>query len=97
MRWLGSEFGGTVKILHIIKQTNDTYAWQTARRQQKKKGNRVMVLLLHDAVFGPMRDDMEIFSCRDDVVARGVKTNGSLVGYEEIVKMLLEADTTVCW
>jgi sulfur relay protein TusB/DsrH len=89
--------GGVVKILHIIKKTNDTFAWQTAARQQQKKGNRISILLIHDAVFNPIQDDMEVFACRDDVVARGVETKASLVSYEEIVRMLLDADSVVSW
>ncbi len=86
-----------MKILHIIKKTNDWYAWQTVLRQQKKKANLVTIILLHDAVFTPIHDDLEVFACRDDVVARGVKTKASLVGYEEIVRMLMEVDSVVCW
>jgi sulfur transfer complex TusBCD TusB component (DsrH family) len=86
-----------VKILHIIKKTNDTYAWQAASRQRRKEGNRVIILLLQDAVFSPIQDDMEVFACQDDVTARGVMTKASLVGYEEIVGMLLDADSVVCW
>ena len=86
-----------MKILHIIKKINDTYAWQTASRQQRKEENRVTILLLHDAVFDSVRDDVEVFACRDDALARGVNTKASLLGYEEIVRMLLDADSVVCW
>ncbi|MEE9610517.1 MAG: hypothetical protein V3W19_04655 [Desulfatiglandales bacterium] len=86
-----------MKILHIIKKIDDTYAWQTAARQQRKERNRVIILLIHDAVFNPVQDDMEVFACQDDVMARGVETRASLVGYEEIVKMLLDADSVACW
>ncbi len=86
-----------MNILHIIKNTNDSYAWKTASRQRRKKGNQVTILLLHDAVFSPVQNDIEVFACQDDVVARGVKTKASLVDYEEIVKMLLNADSIVCW
>lgn len=86
-----------MKILHIIKKTNDWYAWQTVLRQQRKEANLVTILLLHDAVFTPIHDDLKVFACRDDVVARGVKTKASLTGYEEIVRMLMEADSVVCW
>ena len=89
--------GEEVKVLHIIKKINDTYAWQTASRQQSEKGNRIIILLFHDAVFGPVQDDMEVFACRDDVIARGAETKASLVDYEEIVRMLLDADSVVCW
>jgi len=87
-----------MKVLHIIKKTNDTYAWESALRQREKKDDQVLVLLLHDAVLasGPVDAD-GVFACRDDVAARGVKTKAQLVGYEEIVKMLLEADSVVCW
>ena len=86
-----------VKILHIIKKINDTYAWQTASRQRRNEGNRVIILLLQDGVFNPIQGDMEVFACQDDVAARGVRTKASLVGYEEIVGMLLDADSVVCW
>lgn len=86
-----------MKILHIIKKTNDWYAWQTVLRQQRKKANLVTILLLHDAVFTPIHDDLEVFACRDDVTLRGVKTKASLTGYEEIVRLLMEADSVVCW
>lgn len=93
----GPGFGGEVKILHIIKNIDDTYAWQTAVRQQKKGGNQVIILLIHDAVFNTVQDDTEVFACQDDVMARGVETKASLVDYEEIVKMLLDADSVVSW
>ncbi len=86
-----------MKILHIIKKTNDWYAWQAAIGQQRKKANLITILLLQDAVFTPIHDDLEVFACRDDVASRGVKTKASLVGYEEIVRMLMEVDSVVCW
>ena len=89
--------GGEVKILHIIKKPDDSSAWQTAIRQRDKKGNQVRVLLIQDAVFNPIRDDVEVFACQDDVIVRGVKTEASLVGYRDIVKMLQDADSIVCW
>ena len=87
-----------MKVLHIIKKTNDTYAWEAASRQRGKKDGQVFVLLLHDAVLAQSPGDADgVFACRDDVAARGVQTQAPLVGYEEIVKMLLEADSVVCW
>ncbi len=86
-----------MKILHIIKKIDDTYAWQTAAQQQKKEENQVIILLIHDAVFNTVQDDTEVFACQDDVMARGVETKASLVDYEEIVKMLLDADSVVSW
>lgn len=90
-------FGEELMILHIIKKMNDTYAWHTASRQNSDKDNRVIILLLHDAVYGPINGDMEVFACQDDVEARGVKIETSLAGYEEIVNLLLDADSVICW
>lgn len=87
-----------MKILHVIRKTNDSYAWGTVSRHRERAENQVVVLLLHDAVFtAPAEENDTILACRDDVVARGVKTRVVLIGYEEIVKMLLEADSVVCW
>ena len=86
-----------MRILHVIKQTDDPLAWQTVRQQLNNKENCVTVLLLHDAVFCAIQDGGEIYACQDDVFARGVQTSASLVDYTEIVEMLLEADSVVSW
>ena len=86
-----------MKILHVMRNTGDAFAWQTIGRQIEKKENRVSVLLLHDAVFSAIQKGGEVYACRDDVESRGVNTSASLVGYPEIVTMLLETDSVVCW
>ena len=86
-----------MRTLHIIKETNDRYAWQTALKQQKKNPDRITILLLQDAVFTPIEGDFEVFACREDVVSRGVKTAATRTDYEEIVRMLMDADSVVCW
>lgn len=87
-----------MKALHIIKNTDDVYAWAAVSRQRETGHGHVSVLLLHDAVFTPVPEGLDgVFACRDDAAARGVRTQALLVGYEEIVKMLLEADSVVCW
>ncbi len=87
-----------MKILHIIKKTNDNYAWETACRQRERSGEQVAVLLLHDAVFTSLPEEGSwVLACKDDVTARGIKTVATLVGYENIVEMILDADSVVCW
>jgi sulfur relay protein TusB/DsrH len=85
------------KILHVIKNTNDRYAYETCLRQNEEKGAAISVLLLHDAVFTPPEGVESLYACRDDAEARGTKNAGRLVTYEEIVEMLLRADTVICW
>lgn len=87
-----------MKTLHIIKKTEDAMAWDTVLRQREKAADTVAVLLLHDAVFTPCPGEgAGIFACRDDVAARGVKTSAALVGYEEVVRLIFDADSVVCW
>ncbi len=86
-----------MKILHVIRKTNDAYAFETVRRQRQTPENEVAVLLMQDAVLTPPEETAGLFVCREDAAARGVKSRGELVGYDEIVNMLLEYDTMVSW
>ena len=86
-----------MKILHIINKLNDVYAWQAVYRQKRKEENTIEVLLLHDAVYSQVQEEVEVMASKDDVLARGVETQKHLVDYEEIVKMVLASDTVVCW
>jgi len=86
-----------VKILHVIKTLDDRYAYEMASRQREEEGHSVGILLLQDAVLTPPVDASGLFACREDVEARGGPCPGRAVGYEEIVRMLLEYDTVICW
>jgi len=84
------------KILHVLKSSEDSYACGAARGQQEQ-GADVSVLLLHDAVLTPPEGIPKVYACRDDVEARGSIFNGQSVNYDEIVSLLLEADSVICW
>ncbi len=86
-----------MKILHVIRKTNDVYAFDMVQRQRQAAENEVAVLLLQDAVLTPPADEAGLFVCRDDATARGVKPRGEMVGYDDIVRMLLEYDSVVSW
>ncbi|MDX1763077.1 MAG: DsrH/TusB family sulfur metabolism protein [bacterium] len=86
-----------MSILHIIKRPNDRFAYEMVLNQQECQGRAVAVLLLHDAVYTPPQGNMEVWACRDDVEARGIESAAKLIGYDEIVKLLLKAESTVCW
>jgi len=84
------------KILHVLKTGRDPYALEILR-QQAKDGAEVSVLLLHDAVRIPMEGIEKVYTCRDDVEARGGITRGKIVDYDAIVPLLLDAETVICW
>ncbi len=86
-----------MKILHVIRKTNDHYAFDVIQRQRQAGENEVAVLLLQDAVLTPPDDEAGLFVCGDDAAARGVAPRGERVGYDDIVKMLLEYDSVVSW
>lgn len=81
-----------MKILHIIRNPNDTTPLGIAKAQSKD--NEVAVLLLHDAVYA--NPDMTTYACAKDAEARGV-TRHELVEYDRIVRMLFEYDKVVSW
>ena len=81
-----------MKILHIIRNPNDTTPIEIAKAQSKK--NDVALLLLHDAVY--LDTGLKAYACTDDAEARGVMVY-ERVGYDSIVRMLFEYDRVVSW
>lgn len=81
-----------MKILHIIRNPNDTTPFEIAKSQGN--GNEVAVLLLHDAVYA--KPDLTTFAASCDAKARGV-TAHECVDYDRIVQMLFEYDKVVSW
>ncbi|MBI5183019.1 MAG: hypothetical protein HY999_01460 [Nitrospinae bacterium] len=87
-----------MKILHVVKKENDSYAIDIARRQLAS-GKEVILVLLHDAVLSTIPlDGLKVFACHDDVKARGgSKLNIETIDYQGIVKLIFEADNITSW
>jgi hypothetical protein len=81
-----------MKILHIIRNPNETTPLEIAKEQSKD--NDVTILLLHDAVYA--KPGLPACACAKDAEARGV-TGHECVGYDRIVEMLFEYDKVVSW
>ncbi len=81
-----------MKILHIIRNPNDTTPIEIAKAQSAE--HDVALLLLHDAVY--MKTALKAWACAKDAEARGV-TEHECVGYERIVEMVFEYDKVVSW
>ncbi len=81
-----------MKILHIIRNPNDTTPIDIAKAQSRD--NEVAVLLMHDAVYA--NPGLKVYACADDAQARGV-TGHECVGYDRIVQMLFEYDRVISW
>lgn len=81
-----------MKILHIIRNPNDSTPIEIARAQSKE--HEVAILLLHDAVYA--KPHLTSYACAKDAEARGV-TGHERVDYGRIVKMLFEYDKVVSW
>jgi len=81
-----------MKILHIIRNPNDTTPLEIARSQIKE--HEVVVLLLHDAVYA--NPDLQVYACTEDALARGV-TKHECVDFKRIAQMLFEYDKVVSW
>ena len=85
-----------MKILHVIKEHNDSRPIEMAELQ-REQGNEVALLMIHDAVLTIPHTDLETFACRDDVIARGTKTDVQLVDYEAIIRLVFAHDSVTCW
>ncbi len=81
-----------MKILHIIRNPNETIPFEIAKAQSRD--NEVAILLLHDAVYA--KPDLTAFACAKDAEAREV-TGHECVDYDRIVEMLFEYDKVVSW
>ncbi len=86
-----------MKILHIVKKPNDHFAYEMIKKQANNIEQEVSILLMNDAVYTPPEKDTNLFSCQDDVSARGIECPGTPVSYEEIVNLLLENDSVTSW
>ncbi len=81
-----------MKILHIIRNPNDTTPMEIAKSQSKE--HEVSILLIHDAVYAS--PGLRSYACAKDAEARGVMAH-ERVGYDRIVEMLFEYDKVVSW
>lgn len=81
-----------MRILHIIRNPNDTTPIEIAKAQGAE--HDVALLLLHDAVY--LKPGLKAYACADDAEARGI-TSHERIGYDRIVKLLFEFDRVVSW
>ncbi len=84
-----------MKILHIMREINDTRALETARAQAAE--NEVTVVLLQDAVLGQVSWEGEVYACREDVEARGGGQGAQQVEYRELIRMIFGHDRVIMW
>jgi sulfur relay protein TusB/DsrH len=88
-----------MRILHILRENRDKWPFELAEAQQKL-GYDVAVLLIHDAVLARQQSGIKVYSCLDDVVARGVKMTSEgaeVVDYDAIVRLCFEYDSVSIW
>ena len=90
-------FDAAVKILHVVRNLEDQRAMSTVQAHVAA-GNDVTVLLMHDAVLDCVRPQgCKVLACRDDVQARGGRTNVETLGYQEMVGLVFESDRLITW
>lgn len=85
-----------MQILHIIRNLNDGLPLNMLHLQQED-GNKVAVLLVHDAVLRSPELNVPVYVCEDDVKARGAITTSPSLSYDEIVDMIFAYDSVTVW
>ncbi|MBW6470253.1 MAG: DsrH/TusB family sulfur metabolism protein [Methanosarcinaceae archaeon] len=84
------------KILHIIKDMNDTIPIDIAKKQADE--NEIGLLYIHDAVLGDLSPDFaKVYVLDADVQARGLNLEAETVDYNGMVHLLFEYDKVVSW
>ena len=85
-----------MKVLHLIRSSDDALACGIIDEIPDNVDLEQTVLLIHDGVYLNPKD-VRTFACADDVRARGIETKAPLVGYDEIVDMIIEHDRVITW
>ncbi|MEK7822054.1 MAG: DsrH/TusB family sulfur metabolism protein [Planctomycetota bacterium] len=88
-----------MKILHIIRDKGHELALSTALAQSTDISQKVTLLLIHDAVLtrAETLKGLETFALKDDVEARGVKSEYPLLDYKGMLGLVFESDRVVTW
>ena len=88
-----------MKILHIIRDKGHELALSTALAQSTDISQKVTLLLIHDAVLtrAETLKGLETFALKDDVEARGVKSEYPLLDYKGMLGLVFESDRVITW
>ncbi len=84
-----------MKILHVIREIDDKRAFETARAHSAE--HQVTLVLLQDAVLSRFPWQGEVYACREDVEARGLKIEAREVEYRELIGMIFGHDRVIMW
>lgn len=86
-----------VEILHVIKEHGDTIAFEVIKVHGKTRD--VAVLLMHDGVLDHdlVVPGITVYAARDDIEARGIKTDIVLLDYGDIVDRIFDSNRVICW
>ena len=85
-----------MKVLHAIRSNDDRVAREIIAEIGRLDDTEQTLLLIQDGVY-LRQEGLHSFACADDVAARGVETDASLVGCDRIVEMIFESDKLVTW
>lgn len=85
-----------MKFLHLVRSLEEERAY-SLMRQQQERGDEITLVLLGDAVLKKVPLQGKILSCKADVAARGGKTTYPTIDYDEIVRLIFQADRVISW
>lgn len=85
-----------MRILHIVREVEDSRALDVAQKQQES-GHVATLLLLHDAVLSDVQFEGQLLACEADALARSKEERYKTIDYDEIVKMIFDYDKVISW
>lgn len=86
-----------MKILHLIRNRKDTYAFEIALAQSQNPNTEVIILLLQDGVLASQDIGLKICACYADVVARGISSPHETLNYPQMLDLIFECDRVISW
>ncbi len=89
-----------MKILFVVKEKTDlNLLLEMYEKPQREMDNKITFLLIHDAVLAESisSTDFGVFTCSDDVKARGVDTLFNTLDYVQMLKLMADCDKVICW
>lgn len=84
-----------MKLLHLIRKTDDALAEETALAHAK--GHQVTCVFLQDAVLSPFRLPGNCYLLKEDVEARGNEPSHPVIDFPGLIDLVFESDSVVCW
>lgn len=83
-------------VLHLVKSSGPDHPWDILSQRAASNG-QTSVVLIQDAVTTTARSPFPTFVLVPDAERRGIRSSYPLIDDEQLLDMILAAETVVVW